>query len=281
MKRSVIFALLAVLGTNSAMAQDTGSKMSAEEAARELANPNSPLASLTLKVQYTTFGGDLPNADDQDKFGLTFQPVLPFPLANGDKVIFRPAVPLSFDQPVFESSRSDFSNEFGLGDIGFDLIYAGSAEGGIIWGLGAFGSLPTATSSDLGSDLWTIGPEVLIGKIDKKYVAALLTNHQWDYAGSGNGEISSTLIQPIGVYLPGGGWSVGSAPAITHNWETDDWTVPLNFNFSKTVTLGGRPWKFGLEFNYYVEQPDAFGPEFLVEFKITPVVENMLANLFR
>ena len=71
-KKSAMFALLAVLGTNSAMAQDTGDKISAEEAARELANPNSPLASLTLKVQYTTFKGDLPNADDQDKFGLTF-----------------------------------------------------------------------------------------------------------------------------------------------------------------------------------------------------------------
>jgi len=256
-------------------------KPSADEIAKSLANPNSPLASLTLKAQYTTFKGDLPNADDQDKFGLTFQPTLPFPLANGDKIIFRPAVPLSFDQPVFEPSKSDFSDEFGLGDIGFDLIYAGSAEGGIIWALGAVGSIPTATNSDLGSGLWTLGPDVFIGKLDKKYVAGLLTNHQWDVAGWGDGEVSSTLIQPIAVYLPGGGWSVGSSPAITHNWETDDWTVPLNVNFSKTMTLGGRPWKFGLEFNYYVEQPDAFGPEFLVEFKITPVVENVLANLFR
>ncbi len=256
-------------------------KPSADEIAKSLANPNSPLASLTLKVQYTTFKGDLPNADDQDKFGLTFQPTLPFPLANGDKVIFRPAVPLSFVQPVFESSKSDFSDESGLGDIGYYLMYAGSAEGGLRWGLGTGGSIPTATDSDLGSGRWTLGPEALIGKIDKKYVAVLLANHQWDFAGWGDGEVSSTLIQPIAVYLPGGGWSVGSAPAITHNWESDDWTVPLNLNFSKTVTLGGRPWKFGMEFNYYVEQPDAFGPEFLVEFKITPVVENALANLFR
>jgi hypothetical protein len=256
-------------------------KPSADEIAKSLANPNSPLASLTLKTQYTTFKGDLPNADDQDKFGLTFQPILPFPLDNGDKVIFRPAVPFSFDQPIFEPSKSDFSDESGLGDIGYDLIYAGSAEGGIIWGFGMVGSLPTATNGDLGSGLWTLGPETLIGKLDKNYVAVLLANHQWDFAGWGDGEISSTLVQPIVSYLPGGGWSVGSAPAITHNWETDDWTVPLNLNFSKTMTLGGRPWKFGLEFNYYVEQPDAFGPEFLVEFKITPVVENALANLFK
>jgi hypothetical protein len=256
-------------------------KPSADEIAKSLANPNTPLASLTLKNQYTTYKGDLPNADDQDKFGVTFQPSLPFPLANGDKVIFRPAVPVSFDQPVFEPSRSDFSDESGLGDIGYDLVYAGSAGGGFIWALGAVGSIPTATNSDLGSGLWTLGPDAVIGKVDKDYVAVLLANHQWDVAGWGDGEVSSTLIQPTAVYLPGGGWSVGSAPIITHNWETDDWTVPLNVTFSKTVTLGGRPWKFGLDFNYYVEQPDAFGPEFLVEFKITPVVENVLANLFK
>ncbi len=97
-------------------------KPSADEIAKSLANPNSPLASLTLKAQYTTFKGNLANADDQDKFGLTFQPVLPFPLTNGDKVIFRPAVPLSFDQPVFEPSRSDFSDESGLGDIAPVLV---------------------------------------------------------------------------------------------------------------------------------------------------------------
>ncbi len=160
-------------------------KPSADEIAKSLANPNSPLASLTLKTQYTAFKGDLPNADDQDKFGLTFQPVLPFPLANGDKVIFRPAVPLSFDQPVFEPSRSDFSDASGLGDIGYDLIYAGSAEGGIIWGLGAFGSIPTATDSDLGSGLWALGPGAVIGKLNKKFVAVLLANHQWGFCRLG------------------------------------------------------------------------------------------------
>ena len=49
-------------------------KLSAQEAARELANPNTPLANLTLRSQFRAFDGDLPSAGDQESFTLLFQP---------------------------------------------------------------------------------------------------------------------------------------------------------------------------------------------------------------
>jgi len=39
-------------------------------------------------------------------------------------------------------------------------------------------------------------------------------------------------------------------------------------------------WKINMEINYFVEQPDAFGPEWFIGFNVTPVVENALANWF-
>lgn len=69
--------------TSVALGQDEES--SADEAARELANPNTALASLTFKNQFRFFEGDLPNAGDQWSYTMLFQPVLPFPLNNGDK----------------------------------------------------------------------------------------------------------------------------------------------------------------------------------------------------
>ncbi|MEJ2178718.1 MAG: hypothetical protein P8Y12_12520 [Gammaproteobacteria bacterium] len=65
-------------------------KPSAEEIAAKLANPNSPMASMTLKLQQRTFEGDLPNADDQDSTSLLFQPSFPFARENGDVILFRP-----------------------------------------------------------------------------------------------------------------------------------------------------------------------------------------------
>ena len=45
--------------------------------------------------------------------------------------------------------------------------------------------------------------------------------------------------------------------------------------------MGGRPWKLSTEVNYYFQQPDAFGPEWMISINITPVVENKMANWFK
>ena len=80
---------------------------SAEELAKSLANPNTPLASQNFKLQYRTFEGDLPGADDESGTTLLYQPAFPFPLDNGATVFFRPAVPIIFDQPVFDAASGD------------------------------------------------------------------------------------------------------------------------------------------------------------------------------
>lgn len=255
---------------------------SADEIAAQLANPNTPMASLNFKFQYRTFKGDLPNADDQDSTTLLFQPSLPFPLDNGDLILFRPAFPILFDQPVFNPASLDFDSEFGLGDISFDLAYASTnKKTGLLLAAGIFSTLPTATKSELGKQRWALGPEFFIGKITKEYVLGVFPNHQWDVAGSGEADINLTTMQLLGTYLPGGGWNVGTTPIMSYDHVIDEWSIPLNLTFGKTVIIGGRPWKFAMEINYFVEQPDAFGPEWFIGFNVTPVVENALANWFK
>ena len=255
-----------------------GATASADEVAAQLSNPNTPLASLTFKFQFRTLQGDLPKADDQESGTLLFQPVLPFPLANGDLVLFRPAVPLLIAQPVFDVEELDFDSHFGLGDISFDLAYARTTKTGILMAGGLVVTMPTPTKDELGPDRWTLGPELLIGKLTKTYVLGAFPNHQWDIGGSGEADISLTSGQVFGIYLPGGGWNIGTQPIISYNHEIDEWTIPLNATIGKTVILNGRPWKFAMEINYFVAQTDAFGPEWFVGLNVTPVVENMLAS---
>lgn len=273
-------------GTISVAAPDTkpggnAAQPSADELAKELANPNSAVATLNLKNQFTSYEGDLPGADDQDNASWLFQPILPFVRDDGSKIIFRPGIPYLLDKPVFNAETGLFEEVSGLGDIAFDLAYApADIEPGKLRAYGVFGSIPTA-SNDLGTDLWTLGPEVLVGRMSSKGVLGLLANHQWDFAGSGDGDISITTFNILGVYLPGGGWNTGSSPAITYNWEAEQWTVPLQGSVGKTVVIGGRPWKFSFEANYYLEKPDAFGPDWQISFNIGPVVKNGLANWFK
>ena len=203
-----------------------------DEIAAELANPNTPLASLTLKFQFRTFQGDLPNADDQESSTLLLQPSFPFPMPNGDVVFFRPAIPLLLNQPVFEADRLDFDDKFGLGDIAFDLAYGRTTDTGWLFAGGLISTMPTATKDELGPDRWTLGPELLLGKLSKTYVLGAFPNHQWDVGGSGEADISLTTAQIFGIYLPGGGWNVGTTPIIAYDHEIEEWTIPLN------VTVG-------------------------------------------
>lgn len=254
-------------------------KPSADEIAKALANPNTPLASMTLKIQHRVFAGDLSDADDQSGTMMLFQPTFPFPLDNGASVFFRPAIPIMLDQPVYDGAEADFGSESGLGDIAFDLAYGRTTDTGILWLVGLVSTLPTATEDNLGSDRWTLGPEFMIGKVSKKYVLGALTSYQTDIGGSGDADVSLTSSQIFATYLPGGGWNVGTAPIVGYNHESSEWTVPINLTVGKTVIMGGRPWKLGIEINYYTEQADAFGPEWMIGLNIAPVVENIFAGM--
>jgi len=254
---------------------------SADEIAAQLADPNSPVASLTFKNRFTWFEGELPDADNQSMYTLLFQPTLPFVLGSGSKVIWRPAIPLLVDKPGFNSSTASFDEESGLGDIGFDLIYVPNLKRkDILFGYGFITSLPTGTDSSLTTGQWSLGPELIIGKLDPKYTLAIFPKHQWDVAGWTDTAINNTVLQPIFTYLPGGGWNIGTAPIIAYNWENEQWTVPLHLTVGKTVMISGRPWKLAVEMDYYVEKPDTFGPEYRISFNITPVVKNALASWF-
>jgi hypothetical protein len=68
---------------------------------------------------------------------------------------------------------------------------------------------------------------------------------------------------------------------MTYDHNASQWTIPLNFNFGKTVIRNGRPWKLSAEINYYVDQPDSFGPKWLIGFNIAPVVKNPMAGWFK
>lgn len=252
---------------------------SSSEIAAELANPNSALASMTFKNQFKTYSGDRPSADDQFSYTLLWQPSLPFPLANKDKVIWRPALPLNIGQPVFNGA--DFDNKTGLGDFGFDLIYAKTFPGGWLTGLGLFTTLPTGTSSSMTSGHWSLGPEIFLGWMSKKTVVGALGNHVWDVAGWRDNRISSSTVSAFAIYLPGGGWNVGTAPIMSYDWVNDQALIPINVTVGKTIVAkSGRPWKYALEINYYAERADAFGPELLIGINITPVTVNKLAGLF-
>jgi len=260
---------------------------SADELAKELNNPNNDVAKLTFKSQYRWYTGDLPDADNQDNYTLLFQPVFPFSVGQTEEhknVLFaRPAIPFVFDQPVptVENGQFDFDKVSAMGDWVFDLGYGRTYKTGWLWLAGIVNTLPVATDSAVAGKQWRSGPEAVLGYIQKWGLLAVFPSHQWDVAGWSDTYYSTTQIQTFAMFTPGGGWAVGTQPIMDYDWRNEDWTVPVNLYISKTVLFGKTPFKFDLDINYYVEQPDAFGPEWMVGFNITPIVPNFIANWIR
>ncbi|MCC4788060.1 transporter [Vibrio splendidus] len=255
------------------------SNQTAEQAAKELANPNTAYASLNLKLQYS--GG---YDGGGDSFATVLQPTLPFPMENGDKIIFRPAISyVQNDFNVNTPTSSQHMDQSGVSDISFDLAYAPKMEGGTIVAFGLFASLPTG-SNDLTADQFAVGSEFMVGRASSERVVGVFPNHLYGVSGDGvdhsDTRINKTSTQVFWVEILGGGWTVGSAPTFSYDWNKDQAEIPLNISVSKTTVLNGRPWKFGIEANYYLEKDEETRPDFMSSFNISPVVENKLASLF-
>ena len=76
-------------------------------------------------------------------------------------------------------------------------------------------------------------------------------------------------------YNLGDGWQINASPTFSYNHEADgddDWTFPLGAGVAKTTILGGRPWRFSLQYWHYVESPDRYGPDWQIRSSLAPVV---------
>jgi hypothetical protein len=252
-----------------------------DNVARELSNPNSSLSTLGLKFQYWDYTGDLPKAGQQSGSTLIIQAGLPYFLDNGDKVILRPSLRIAARQPGYDRTDNEFDSRQGLGDLNFDLSYAPTLGRQQFFAAGVVGIIPTATHDSLGSNHWALGPTFRFGKMTDNALLGIYASQHWGLGGSGTDDINLSTVQLVSSYLPGGGWSYGSSPQMAYTHEAEQWTIPLNFNFGRTLVRNGKPMKFSIEINYFVEQPDIFGPEWMLSLNITPVVKKNRRKLFK
>lgn len=256
-----------------------GADKSADEIAAELANPANAYASMSVNCQYTSFQGDLPGADSQDGSAVIFQPVMPFPVGDSNKnLILRPALTGFLSQPVFEPGKNGFDDEnWTMGDVTFDAVLAGTSKSGVIFGWGLAGTLPTGGSAVTG-DQWRLGPEVFFGLAKKWGVVGALLNHQWELGGRNDRDFSTTAMQYFYAFPLGGGANIGAGPTIIYDHEAQDseakWTLPLGIGYSTTRISGSSVNKYKIELQYYADQTDAFGPDWLLKLTWTPVIKN-------
>jgi len=255
-------------------------ELSLEELSRELTNPNSPLSSLTFKHVYTSFDGDLPDADKQSSHVTLFQPIFPFPLTDDGttNLFFRPVLPYAWQQPVFKADKGKFEDESGLLDPGFDVAIGRTGDDGFIVVAGLQGTTPWG-DNDLSADQWRLGPEFLAAKIGKKYFWAVFPAHQWDVSG-GDDKYSTTQLELFaGVFLPNA-WTLYTDSKWFYDWKDNQATIPINATLRKVVKFGNMPTKLEVSVDYFVEANDDFGQDWALTLNVSPVVPNFIYDAF-
>ncbi len=245
------------------MAATAAPELALAQSGGELAKAaQNPIASLiSVPFQNNTYFGFGP--DNQTQNVLNIQPVVPFSIGASWNIVTRTIIPLAYT-PWPQSA-------FGLGDVQPQIYIVPPAFGHWTIGLGPLASLPTATSSVLGTGKWSAGITGVVVYTEGPWVAGVLANNLWSFAGKSDRErVSGFLMQPFVNYNLEEGWYLVSSPIITANWKAESnerWTVPLGGGFGKIFRIGHQPLNATLQGYYNVVSP-RIGPDWSVRAQL-------------
>lgn len=281
-------------------------ELSDDEVALELANPATLLRRIENTIEYRTYQGSLPGADDGDSWIYEFTPVYPIALDNGRIIELRATVPLYFDQhiwevyfddPIWELDRSyaDWllrqspqvtpstgrfeSGHDHMADLSIEAAYGGVYGNGLIGMIGLTTVWPVSTDISASRDQYLVGPQVVLGKLADWGVAGARLKHLTDVGGDNSFSTNETWLDIFFAYPLSNGWQIVSNPSVLYDWEGDSGNhllLPLGGGVSKTTRIGRVPIKLDAELYYYVESAERMGTDWLFRLNITPAFSNPL-----
>ncbi|HEX9723284.1 MAG TPA: transporter, partial [Vicinamibacteria bacterium] len=202
------------------------------ELAKKLSNPISDLVSVPFQFNWEQGVGP----DDQTRFILNVQPVMPFTLNEDWNMIARVIVPLVSQPALFEGGAP----ASGVSDILTSFFFSPS-KGGLTWGVGPVISLPSTTEPTLGTEKWSAGPTVVALKQQGPWTYGALWNQLWSFSGnSERNDVNQMFLQPFLAYNTESLWTFTLQSEMTANWEADEdqWTVPINVLVAKLSSFG-------------------------------------------
>ncbi len=203
--------------------------LSLTETSKRYQDATSDLPSVT-----TPLTGDLGDGEsNRTRYGASINPSIPVNLTEDVRMISRAQLPLT-RAPVGAGGR-----ETGLGDTHIAVLFGPNRDRTVNYAIGPSMILPTATSSELGSQKWSAGPAVAIAAKQGPWVYGGVTSFNWSLAGAERRrDVSLLTLQPFAYYNFNDGWAVGTSPTATANFAekaSNMFTIPIGGGIYKVI----------------------------------------------
>jgi hypothetical protein len=266
-KATLLSALLTAFLAASAHAQEalppaqpTTNALTDQERAKSAHNPFEDFFKLPIQSTTGFQVGHNHNAGDS----VNLEPLVPFSL-NADWDLFaRPSLTVTYLPSPHE--------QFGFEDLQASFLLAPAKATTWIWGVGPIFQFPTATSKELGTGRWSVGPTAAVVYSEGPWSNYILAYQLMSFAGNRDrGSVNQTYIEPEISYSFESGWSVDCDPAITYDWTAEAanaWAIPMGADIGKAFKLGSQDLSLQVGAYDLVKRPDG-APQWIARVTVT------------